>query len=213
MWRAVERGFVAKADALYVFNGMRNGFDGGVVRDRLIGKGARIFKNYRSALDARSHVTKALLSRVNAGKTLVVGDWSSTMLVKLKSAYKDFTIFSMGAVKKALEDAYRPTSDHSRSQLNAATDLRYLKHSLDTYNEIAWNLLNGYFMRVSDVKDAFPTLPLVPWLWPFFMCRFFMTDGSDKSSLLMHLFADFGAAPAERVVNPSETRLTTETVE
>ena len=194
MWRAVERGFVAQADAEHVFDGLRYGFNGGVIKELLMGKGEQIFKNYRTALEARSYVTKALNARITASKSIVLGTWTTALHGSLSSIYGDFSIFPLGAQKKALEDAYRPTSDHTRTGLNEATNLRYLRHSLDTYNEIAWNLLNGYFMRVSDVKDAFPTLPLAPWLWPFFMCRFFLNDDSDTSSLIMHLFADFGAA-------------------
>ena len=194
MWRAVERGFVAQADAEHVFDGLRYGFNGGVIKELLMGKGEQIFKNYRTALEARSYVTKALNARITASKSIVLGTWTTALHGSLSSIYGDFSIFPLGAQKKALEDAYRPTSDHTRTGLNEATNLRYLRHSLDTYNEIAWNLLNGYFMRVSDVKDAFPTLPLAPWLWPFFMCRFFLNDDSDASSLIMHLFADFGAA-------------------
>ena len=52
--------------------------------------------------------------------------------------------------------------------LNAATDLSFLHHTLDTYSEIAAFLKQAYFMRVSDVDAAFSLLPLHPDLWPFF---------------------------------------------
>ena len=77
--------------------------------------------------------------------------------------------------------------------LNAATDLGFLRHTLDTYNEIANFLRQDYFMRVSDVDAAFPLLPLHPDLWPFFLFRFALGE-SESLSLFVHLCADFGAA-------------------
>ncbi len=47
-----------------------------------------------------------------------------------------------------------------------------LRHSLQTYDEIAYFLQTDYFMRMSDVEDAFPMLPLHPDVWPYFMYRF-----------------------------------------
>ena len=44
-----------------------------------------------------------------------------------------------GAVPKALEPGeVRPTSDHSATGLNSATDLDGLRHTLNAYEEIAW---------------------------------------------------------------------------
>ena len=101
----------------------------------------------------------------------------------------------MGAVPKQLEsDELRPTSDHTRTGLNAATDLSFLKHSLNTYNEIAWFLKQDYFLRVSDVEAAFPMLPLHPDLWPFFLFKFFASDSSNRLHLFAHVCGDFGAA-------------------
>ena len=58
-------------------------------------------------------------------------------------------------------------------------------------------------MHVSDVKAAFPLLPLVPWLWPFFFIRFFARKRrakkkgerdapEDHMNLFVHTFAEFG---------------------
>ena len=88
----------------------------------------------------------------------------------------------------------RPTDDHTRTGLNAATDLGFLSHTLNTYTEIAEFFRPGYFMRVSDVEAAFPLLPLHPDLWPFFLFRFFASDSDSQLSLFVHLCADFGGA-------------------
>ena len=47
-------------------------------------------------------------------------------------------------------------------------------------------------MYVSDVEDAFMLIPLAPWLWPFFLFRFFADDTATTESLFVHLFGDFG---------------------
>ena len=48
-------------------------------------------------------------------------------------------------------------------------------------------------MYVSDVADAFMLIPLAPWLWPFFLFRWFgHDDSSDALYLYCHLFGDFG---------------------
>ena len=61
--------------------------------------------------------------------------------------------------------AKRPTDDHTRTGLNAATDMSALRHTLDAYADIAWFLRQDYFMRVSDVEAAFPMLPFHPDVW------------------------------------------------
>ena len=49
-------------------------------------------------------------------------------------------------------------------------------------------------MRVSDVADAFPNLPLHPDVWQYCLFRFFGSAGSDALQCYVHLMADFGAA-------------------
>eukprot|EP00964_Phaeocystis_antarctica_P014823 scaffold8180_cov61-Phaeocystis_antarctica.AAC.2 len=103
----------------------------------------------------------------------------------------------MGAVGKSVveyEDEKRPTDDHSRTGLNAATDMAGLSYSLDTYREVAHCLKQGYFVRVSDVASAFPILPLRPVVWPYFLFRFFRGSSSSAVNLFAHIFADFGAS-------------------
>ena len=78
----------------------------------------------------------------------------------------------MGAVPKPNQDpalppeqlVMRPTSDHTKTGLNALTLLGILAHSLNVYPEVAWLLKQNYFMYVSDVEDAFMIIPLAPWL-------------------------------------------------
>jgi hypothetical protein len=53
-----------------------------------------------------------------------------------------------------------PTSDHTRTGLNAATDMTGLRFALNALDEIAWFFSTNWFMRVSNVADAFPKLLL-----------------------------------------------------
>ena len=99
----------------------------------------------------------------------------------------------MGAVGKAGSTTdLRPTDDHTRTGVNSASTLDFLRHSLDAYSEISWFLQLDYFMRVSDVEAAFTLLPLHPDVWPFFMFRFFADQSSEVLSLFMHICGDFG---------------------
>ena len=194
MWRAVARGFVTHADACFVNEGLRHGFKAGVVVERM--SGHRWFRNYPTALDNRGAVVDATVKRLASFKSVDLGVWSGALAHTLRATFAATAICPIGAVQKNALYApgeYRPTSDHTRTGLNAATDLGFLRHALDTYDEVAWFLRQDYFMRVSDVDAAFPMLPYHPDLWPFLMCRFFV-DGSDTLHLLLHLFGDFGTA-------------------
>ena len=198
MWRAVQRGFVAHDDAIFVADGLRHGFTLGVDVAKM--RGHRRFSNYKSAMDAAASVAKAVSKRVESGKTLDLGVWTPALDEALRAMFDSTAIFPMGAVAKSVveyEDEKRPTDDHSRTGLNAATSMLGLRYSLDTYNEIAYYLQQGYFMRVSDVSAAFPLLPLRPRLWPYFLFRFVSGSLPSRDSLLnlyVHIFADFGAA-------------------
>ena len=98
------------------------------------------------------------MKRVHLGKTLDLGVWSHALAAALKDTFTSSAIFPVGATPKPLEPTeLRPTDDHTRTGFNAASSLDFLRHSLDTYNEIAWFLRQDYFMRVSDVDAAFPT--------------------------------------------------------
>jgi len=66
MWRAVQRGYVAHDDAIFIADGLRHGFTLGVDVTKM--HGHRRFSNYKSALDAAASVAKAVAKRVKAGK-------------------------------------------------------------------------------------------------------------------------------------------------
>ena len=141
---------------------------------------------------------RATKKRVELGKTLDLGVWSDSLATRIRAYFSSSTIFPLGAVPKALEvNEMRPTSDHTRTGANAATDMSLLRHALNSYHELAWFLKQDYFLRVSDVEVAFPLLPLHPDLWGFFLFRFFSnpSTGSDLTQhLYLHLCGDFGAA-------------------
>ena len=173
MWRAVQRGFVSQPDAVFTADGLRHGFSLGVDVTKM--RGHRRYSNYKSAVDAAVSVSRAIGKRVETGKTLDLGPWSGTLETALCAMFDSTIIFPMGAVGKSVveyEDEKRPTDDHSRTGLNAATDMAGLSYSLDTYREVAHYLKQGYFMRVSDVASAFPILPLRPVVWPYFLAPF-----------------------------------------
>lgn len=193
MWKAVRAGWVSHDHATFVGEGLRYGFKAGVMIDQL--QGHRWFRNYPSSIGARVAVTAATLDRVKLKKTVCLGTWTDSLARAIRASFAASFIFPLGAVAKPLEpEKMRPTSDHTRTGLNAATDMSFLRHTLDTYNEIAWFFKQDFFMRVSDVDAAFPLLPLHPDLWPFFMFRFFGANDSQALSLFVHLCGDFGAA-------------------
>ena len=84
MWKAVARGFVRHEDAVFVNNGLRDGFTAGVDVNQL--GGHRWFKNYQSALDGREPVTRAIMKRVQAGKTLDLGLWNNALADGIKNS-------------------------------------------------------------------------------------------------------------------------------
>ena len=192
---AVDKGFVDKGHARLVAEGLRHGFDLGVDTSAL--QGGRIFDNYESATNAaaREAVSKAINERVLAKKTISLGLWSVELRAALHSVFGDFTIFPLGAVpKRDSHGEVRPISDHTRSGLNAATDLTSYRHSLTAAQDVARFLRRGYSFAVADVSAAFSNLPLHPSLWPHFMFRFFAAPSDDAQTLFMHLHGDYGHA-------------------
>ena len=192
MWRAVATGHVRHEAASFVAQGLRWGFTAGIQPDKMVGH--RHFKNYQSSLDARTQVTAAVVDRVSKGKTLDLGVATAGAMSALKGLYRATACFPMGGAPKWPEWwKVRPTDDHTRTGLNAASDLSQLRHKLTAYEDIASWLRQDYFMRVSDVADAYPLLPLSPTIWPFLFFRFFVDDTEDMH-LLLHITGDFGAA-------------------
>ena len=192
---AVEAGLVSKIDSDYVLHGLEFGFDLHVDESKM--KGKRVWRNFRSAYESKSKVHAALMKRVASGKTARLGEFhgkSSDL-----PGDQGCTV-PQGAVPKRLEpDAARPFSDHTKTGFNAACDVEFLKHSLDTYNEISAELRPGYFMRVEDIDGAYPLLPLHPSVWKYMYVWWFDTERpleeqTEPNTLYVHLFADFGTA-------------------
>ena len=116
MWRAVARGFVEHRYAVFVANGLRHGFEAGGQRHLL--RGQRVFKNYKSAVEAMPQVARATQKRIDSGKTLMLGTWLDKRR-DLCDEIRDFFVFPIGAVPKPLEPTeVRPASDHTRTGLN-----------------------------------------------------------------------------------------------
>ena len=163
MWNAVQRGFVRHDEATFVADGLRYGFKLGVDTAKM--RGHRQFNNYKSSIESAASVSKAIQERVDNHKTLDLGPSTPELELSIRKFFAASCIFPMGAVGKSVEeyiDEKRPTDDHARSGLNAATDMKGLRYSLDTYRRIAEGFLKNFYMRVSDVKGAFPILPLHP---------------------------------------------------
>ena len=194
---AVDKGFVDQSTADFVLNGLLHGFDLGLDESKMNPR--QYYRNYKSSLENRETVSDALRKRVNAGKTLDLGAW--TPGDPLPSGAKGCVV-PQGAVAKKLEpDKIRPTSDHTKTSLNAAVDLSQVEHTLNTYEEIAIGLKKSYYMRVEDVDGAFPILPLAPRVWKYMFVHWYdldksLDEQSRPSKLYMHVFADFGAAPS-----------------
>ena len=75
---------------------------------------------------ASMSVAKAVAKRVEAGKTLDLGVWTPALDESLREMFDSTAIFPMGAVDKTVveyDGEKRPTDDHSRTGLNAATSI------------------------------------------------------------------------------------------
>ena len=171
MYRAVVRGYVLPAHADFVARGLRYGFDAGLQRALLHGQ--RAFANYPPAeVDYRAQVEQATLKRVAAGRTLDLMPWGADSFQLLRDVFGDFFIFPLSAQEKPLEPGVvRPLDDHTRTGLNAATFRDFLRHTVRSFEDVAFYLRSGYAMHVSDVDAAFPMLPWTPWVWPFLLHR------------------------------------------
>ena len=203
--RAMSRGYVRDIYGEHVISGLLTGFTLGIDRAQFQRAGKRVFRNYPSAYQAKGSLSEAIDSRVARGKSLRIGKWWAAK-DELDSTFKSYFVFPMGAVPKPHQpDVMRPTSDHTRTGLNSLwntflADL--LKHALQTYKAVSRELLHYIFMYVTDVDDAFPVLPLAPWLWPAMFFRWYRDAatcrqaGTNDDTLFVHLFADFGTAGA-----------------
>ena len=194
-------GDVTHAEADFILNGLRNGFDLGVDHSKL--EGRRVFKNYKSADEHKDKVHDALAARVAAGKTRRLGAWDGCKA----TMPCDGCVVPQGAVPKKLEpDKARPFSDHTATYFNSAVDMDHLRHTLDTYSEIASELKEDYCMRVEDVDGAFPILLLSPTVWRYMLVWWYdvdrpLSEQTSYNTLYMHTYADFGTAPLPGIWN------------
>ena len=193
---AVEAGLVSREDCEYILHGLKYGFD--LHLDESLIPGKHVYRNYKSAFEAKHKVHSALGKRVKDGKTLKLGAFSGKPgeLPGVQGC-----VVPNGAVPKRLEpDAARPFSDHTKTKFNAACKAEWLKHSLNTYEEIADELKPDYFMRVEDIDGAYPVLPLAPRVWKYMYVWWFDVDRpleeqDGPNTLYVHLFGDFGTSP------------------
>ena len=192
MWRAVSRGYVLADDARFVQNGLTYGFDLGFDPARLARRGRVVHRPYTSALDNMAAVATAVWKRVDACKTVFVGEWMNR---PHDIPYDDCLCFPCGAVEKNplyAPGEYRPVSDHTKSGFNAACYGDMYQHVLDSYRQVSRFLRAGCYMLVSDVDGAFPLLPLAPHLWPFLLFLLPLFGCRRRLHLCCHIFADFG---------------------
>ena len=193
---AVEAGLVTKVDADYILHGLKRGFD--LHLDESMMPGKKVYRNYKSAYENKPKVHSALAKRVKDGKTLKLGAFNG----RADDLPGDQgCVVPNGAVPKRLEpDAARPFSDHTKTKFNAACKADWLKHSLNTYQEIADELKPDYFMRVEDIDGAYPVLPLAPRVWKYMYVWWFdvdrpLEDQVRPNTLYVHVFGDFGTSP------------------
>ena len=166
MWRAVSLGWVSHSNAEFVSHGLWHGFDCGL--DVGLLRGRRRFRNYKSALEARSKVTKATRVRVRKGKTLMLCPVPDDYNVQNLSSiipFLDYRIFPIAAVPKPMEpEEVRPVSDHTKTGLKDATCDPRLQHTLTAVEDIQREFRFAYSMIVGDVDAAYPLLPLAWWV-------------------------------------------------
>ena len=125
MWYAVRRGYVPHESACFVAHGCRHGFNPGIDCDHQALQGHRWFANYKSAFMNAAAVSKAIASRVASAKTVDLGEWSDSLAADVRDCFDHSRIFPMGCVAKKGTTDMRPTSEHSRTGVNAATSLEF----------------------------------------------------------------------------------------
>jgi len=194
--KAVSSSVISVSRYKGMMNLLRFGTDLFIDKDYLVSHlPPRVYcRNYPTAYDNKVAVTSAIAARVSSGRTLKIGRCSRAEFAKLP--VRQAIIFPLGAVPKPhAPSEYRPFGDHTKSRLNEAA--RPWKHSMDALNELKRKLKRFAFMRMSDIDGAFTLLPLMPWLWPYFLFMWYDVDlPLDQQRvadvLYCHLFADFG---------------------
>ena len=191
----VAAGLVTQVDCEYILHGLKYGFDLHVDESKLPGK--RVKRNYKSAYENKGKVHSALQKRVKAGKTLRLGAFHGRASELPGTQAR---VVPNGAVPKKMEpDAARPFSDHTKTGFNAACDISFLDHTLNTYNEISHELKPGYCMRVEDIEGAYTNLPLSPKIWKYMYVWWYDVDlpleeQEEPNTLYVHVFGDFGTS-------------------
>jgi hypothetical protein len=197
--RAVIRGYVPLRSALFVHDMFTIGCKLGINVDEFeqSRKGTKWHRNYKSATDHREPVSKGIRKRVDKGTSVCLGRINGKQDLRLLPA--NSIIFPMGGTEKRLEvSEWRPTSDHTKSQLNLYTSLVDLLHSITSDSDILRWFVDGAYMAVGDVADAFPMIPLFPAVWKwFFFVWFNPYDHQDPAEYLFaSVCADFGTRGA-----------------
>jgi hypothetical protein len=197
--RAVIRGYVPLRSAQFVHEMFTIGCQLGVNIEEfeLSRKGTKWHRNYKSATDHREPVSKGIRKRVDKGTSVCLGRISGKQDLDLLPV--NSIIFPMGGTEKRLEvSEWRPTSDHTKSQLNLYTSLFDLLHSITSDTDILRWFVDGSYMAVGDVADAFPMIPLIPAIWKWFLFVWYNPyDHQDPAEYLFaSLCADFGTRGA-----------------
>ena len=197
--RAVIRGYVSLSSAQFVHEMFTTGCDLGVDVEQfeLSRTGTKWHRNYKSATEHRIPLSKGIRKRVDKGTSVCLGCIHGKQDLDLLPV--NSIIFPLGGTEKKLEvSEWRPTSDHTKSQLNLYVSLARLWHSITSDSDIMDDYVDGAHMAVGDVADAFPMIPLLPAIWKwFFFVWYNPYDHSDPNEYLFaSLCADFGTRGA-----------------
>ena len=143
MWRAVSRGYVHDLHARFVQNALTFGFDLGFEPARLARRGRILHRPYASAMENAGAVADAIFKRIDAGKTLCLGEWCNRIH---DIPFEDCLVFPCGAVEKNplyAPGEFRPVSDHTKSGFNGACAGDIYAHVLATHRDVAHFLRTG----------------------------------------------------------------------
>ena len=192
--RAVAWGHMTEEVALWGILGHLRGFDIGLDVAEL--PGFRNFNNHPSADLAVGKVSSAIGKRVSQGKTL--GPFPTDEHPRHGTSFPIASILKRTPPSmEGAEPEARPVSDHKRSLTNSVA--RESRYRQDTTSDLDASVKGGVTLGVQDVANAFPTLPLLFTLWPYFLFQWNLLDEShnpmgDILQYYLHVCADFGTA-------------------
>jgi hypothetical protein len=152
--------------------------------------GKHVEDNYKSAIEARSEVTKALVKRCERGQTAGPFVCDAHDL-----PFADYACNPIGAVAKRNSTDMRPVDDTV-----ANADIKPPTFGMIA---IAWLREMASHMCwwwVVDIEDAFANLPIGPTDRPWMMFRWYHTDdtefrGTCHDAIYMHVKGNFGPRP------------------